>query len=155
MMIRPRFQAGVWCVRNPRSLAILGIGAIALTLSSCIRSPKANAPSPEVSTAASVPAPVEVTDLADHLSRSGAKLYSTYWCPYCGKQKEMFQSAVSRLEIIECDPNGENAQPDRCNQANVSSYPTWEINGQMYRGLRSLEELAMISNYPGAKKVAR
>ena len=152
MMIRPWFQAVLRSVCESRLLAILGIGAIALTLPGCIkRPPTADAPPPESSASAPVATTVDVTALADHLSRSGAKLYSTYWCPYCGKQKDMFQSAVNRLEIIECDPNGANAQPDRCTQANISSYPTWEINGQQYRGVRSLEELAMISKYPGAK----
>ncbi len=77
-------------------------------------------------------------------------MYGTYWCPYCSRQKEMFKDAVKKLQIIECDPQGENAQPQVCMQANVSSYPTWEINGQLYRGMRPLEELAVLSNYKGS-----
>lgn len=77
-------------------------------------------------------------------------MYGTYWCPYCNKQEELFKDAVSKVQIIECDPQGENAQPQLCAQANVSSYPTWQINGKLYRGLRSLEELAALSDYKGA-----
>lgn len=87
--------------------------------------------------------------LIDHLNKVGAKLYSTYWCPYCTRQKELFGEAVSKLHIVECDPNGKNAQPATCANANVSSYPTWEINGQQYPGMHSLEELAALSGYKG------
>jgi len=89
--------------------------------------------------------------LANHLSQTGAKMYGTFWCPYCNRQKQLFQDAVSRLTIIECDPNGANAKPELCSQANVSSYPSWEINGQLYRGMRSLDELAQISGYQGPR----
>ena len=87
--------------------------------------------------------------LASHLTRIGAKMYGTYWCPYCRRQEELFKEAVRQLTIIECDPNGTNPQPDLCNAANVSSYPTWEINGQLYRGMRSLQDLADLSGYRG------
>ncbi|MGI0486860.1 hypothetical protein ACN4EK_15575 [Pantanalinema rosaneae CENA516] len=89
--------------------------------------------------------------LAQHLQQSGAKLYSTFWCTYCQRQQELFADAASRLQVIECDPGGENAQPALCRQAKIISYPTWEIDGQFYRGMRSLEELAEISDYQGSR----
>jgi glutaredoxin len=76
-------------------------------------------------------------------------MYGTFWCPYCNRQKELFGAAVDRLQLIECDPKGANAQPDACAKANVSSYPSWEVNGQIYRGMQSLEELAALSGYRG------
>ncbi|MBL1175647.1 hypothetical protein [Pantanalinema sp. GBBB05] len=89
--------------------------------------------------------------LAQHLSQRGAKLYSTFWCGYCHRQQSLFADAASQLKVIECDPGGENAQPALCAQAKIMSYPTWEIDGQFYRGMRSLEELADISDYQGAR----
>jgi len=77
-------------------------------------------------------------------------MYGTYWCPYCNRQKELFGDAIKKVEVIECDPKGENAQPQVCKAANVSSFPTWEINGKLHRGLRSLEELAHLSDYQGS-----
>jgi glutaredoxin len=88
--------------------------------------------------------------LASHLKQVGAKFFGTYWCPYCSQQKEMFgQQAFSQINYIECDPQGKNARLDICEKANVASFPTWEINGQQYRGVQSLEDLADVSGYKG------
>jgi len=90
--------------------------------------------------------------LAAHLSQSGARMYAAYWCGYCRRQQELFGAeAAQRLEIIECDPRGTNPQVDRCRAANVASFPTWEINGQIYRGLQSLNQLADASGYQGSR----
>ncbi|MEX0272345.1 hypothetical protein AB3R30_24835 [Leptolyngbyaceae cyanobacterium UHCC 1019] len=90
--------------------------------------------------------------LAEHLNQQGAKLYTTYWCPYCQRQQALFGSAVAKLQVVECDPQGDNPQPEQCAQAQVSSYPTWHMNGQLYRGMRSLEELAALSGYQGSQQ---
>jgi thiol-disulfide isomerase/thioredoxin len=90
--------------------------------------------------------------LANHLRQSGAKFYSAFWCPYCKQQQELFGAAAKQLPLIECDPNGTNAQPALCVQANIASFPTWEIKGQQYRGLLSLTELADLSGYSGSRE---
>ncbi len=88
--------------------------------------------------------------LARHLNRIGAKLYGTYWCPYCNMQKNVFgEKAFSQINYVECDLAGQNPRPDLCRKANVSSYPTWEIKSQLYSGMRSLQELADLSGYTG------
>lgn len=88
--------------------------------------------------------------LATHLQQMGAKLYGTYWCSYCTKQKQLFgQQALSKITYIECDPAGENAQPALCRQANITSVPMWEIQGRLYQGILSLQELAEVSGYQG------
>ncbi len=120
---------------------LLGISPIAIGLTSCSKLKEMTKP----------PANAATVTLAEHLTQTGAKMYGTYWCPYCNKQEELFKDAVSKVQIVECDPQGENAQPQLCAQANVSSYPTWEIKGKLYRGMRSLEELAELSGYQGSK----
>ena len=30
--------------------------------------------------------------LAKHLSQKGVRMYGAYWCPYCDKQKELFDN---------------------------------------------------------------
>ncbi|NJL09875.1 MAG: hypothetical protein HC908_05845 [Calothrix sp. SM1_7_51] len=88
--------------------------------------------------------------LAEHLKNIKAKFYGAYWCPYCHKQKDLFgQAAISKINYIECDPKGENPQTQACKKEKVRSFPTWEINGQLYPGLQSLEELANLSEYKG------
>lgn len=139
--------------------AVLGTVAIALlTLSGCSgvrqslasvlgKSETSTEALPKANFAKSTPAQIA---LIEHLNSVGAKLYGTYWCPYCTRQKELFGEAVSKLQLVECDPNGKDAQPSTCARANVSSYPTWEIKGQQYPGMHSLDELAALSGYKGS-----
>ncbi|HEY9809954.1 MAG TPA: hypothetical protein V6D13_11560 [Halomicronema sp.] len=88
--------------------------------------------------------------LARHLKSQNAKMYAAYWCPYCHAQKDLFgKEAFTTINYIECDPKGRNAKPEMCRQANIKGFPTWEINGKFYPGMKSLKELAKISNYKG------
>lgn len=90
--------------------------------------------------------------LANHLKQLGAKFYGTFWCPYCSQQKKMFgEQAFSKINYIECDERGKNPRPDLCRKASISGFPTWEINGKQYRGMKSLEELADLSGYRGER----
>lgn len=88
--------------------------------------------------------------LASHLKQVDAKFYGAYWCPYCHKQKELLgEEAMKQVNYIECDEKGKNPRPDLCQKANVSSLPTWEIKGEKYPGLLTLDELADASDYKG------
>lgn len=95
--------------------------------------------------------PAEI-GLAEHLQRIGAKMYGAYWCPHCHDQKQLFgQAAAAKLTYIECDRAGQNAQPERCQAAGITGYPTWEIKGELFSGTQSLTELAKLSDYPGSE----
>ena len=85
--------------------------------------------------------------LAQHLSESGAAMYGAYWCPHCADQKELFEGAVDQVPYVECAADGENAQPQLCQEKGIQGYPTWEINGELYPGTRPLEELAELSGF--------
>lgn len=90
--------------------------------------------------------------LARHLTQIGAKEYIAWWCPHCHEQKQLFgKQAYSEINHIECDPDGKNARPDLCQAAKIQSYPSWEIKGKLYPGLKSLEELAQLSAYTGPR----
>jgi len=87
--------------------------------------------------------------LAQHLTATNAKMYGAYWCPHCLDQKKAFGDAKKLVPYVECDPKGENPQPALCQQKGIKGYPTWEINGKMLSGQRSLDELATESGYTG------
>jgi len=87
--------------------------------------------------------------LAQHLTATNAKMYGAYWCPHCLDQKKAFGDAKKLVPYVECDPKGENPQPALCQQKGIKGYPTWEINGKMLSGERSLDELATESGYTG------
>ncbi|MDS3862012.1 thioredoxin domain-containing protein [Thermosynechococcaceae cyanobacterium BACA0444] len=90
-----------------------------------------------------------VMNLVKYLNKIGVKMYGAYWCPHCKHQKELFGAAASQLNYIECDPTGDNAQPQLCQKAQIKGYPTWEINGKLYPGQRTLQQLAELSGYKG------
>lgn len=88
--------------------------------------------------------------LAQYLTEVGAKKYGAFWCPHCYEQKQLFgKEAFQEINYIECDPNGKNPQPEACVAADIQSYPTWEIKGQVLRGTQLLKKLAEVSGYKG------
>lgn len=90
--------------------------------------------------------------LAQHLSKKGVKMYGVHWCRYCTKQKQLFgEQAFSKINYIECDARGKNPQVNLCRSAKITGFPTWEINGKLYPGMRSLNDLATLSGYSGSR----
>ncbi|KMM17941.1 vitamin K epoxide reductase family protein [Synechococcus sp. GFB01] len=88
--------------------------------------------------------------LAEHLSASGAVMYTAWWCPHCHDQKQLFgREAVARLKIVECAPDGRNSQKELCAAKRIEGFPTWEINGRLDSGVKPLQELARLSGYAG------
>ncbi|MEO0352321.1 MAG: vitamin K epoxide reductase family protein [Cyanobacteria bacterium P01_A01_bin.15] len=91
--------------------------------------------------------------LAQHLTDIGAKKYGAWWCPHCHAQKTLFgKQAFEHVTYVECDEEGVDPQPNACRMAGVQSYPTWEINGQTYAGVQSLQNLAAVSGYTGPQE---
>ena len=89
-------------------------------------------------------------ELAAHLTETGARMYSAYWCPHCHDQKEMFgKEAVTKLKVIECAKDGQNSETKLCEMKGINGYPSWEINGEITSGVQSLESLAEASQYFG------
>ena len=88
--------------------------------------------------------------LAEHLTSSGAVMYSAYWCPHCHEQKELFgKQAADQLKVVECAPDGENNQADLCRSKGLEGFPSWEINGSIDSGVKGLDTLAELSGYKG------
>jgi hypothetical protein len=87
--------------------------------------------------------------LALHLTATNAKMYGAYWRPHCIDQKKRFGEAQKLVPYIECDSKGVNPQTELCQQKGITGFPTWEIDGKMLSGDRSLDELATASGYTG------
>ena len=89
-------------------------------------------------------------ELAKHLTAIGAIKYGAWWCPHCHAQQTLFgKQAFEHVTYVECDEGGVDPQPQACRAAGVQSYPTWEINGETYSGVQSLQSLAAASGYSG------
>jgi len=68
-------------------------------------------------------------------------LYVQEGCPHCADQEKMFCSSVSNLNIVDC-----KYQQDKCIAAGIQYIPAWDINGNKSTGVKSLEEIASLTN---------
>jgi len=68
---------------------------------------------------------------------SKANLYSQTFCTGCKQQKAILGEYTSLFKIIECDKTREV-----CDLKGITGTPTWEINGKLYPGIKSIKELA-------------
>ncbi len=94
----------------------------------------------------------EKIKLAEHLTKEGAVMYNAYWCPHCHDQKEMFgKEATEKLNLVECAKDGYNNKRDLCEAKGITGFPSWEINGSIDSGVKTLKELAELSNYKNTK----
>ena len=92
----------------------------------------------------------EKIKLAEHLTSQGAVMYNAYWCPHCHDQKEMFgKEAAEKLNLVECAEDGFNNQRQLCKDKGITGFPSWEINGSIDSGVKTLKELAELSNFKG------
>ena len=94
----------------------------------------------------------EKIKLAEHLTEEGAVMYSAYWCPHCHDQKEMFgKEATEKLNVVECAKDGLNNKREFCEAKGITGFPSWEINGSIDSGVKSLKELAKLTKYKNIK----
>ena len=85
-------------------------------------------------------------NFAKCLSEKGMKFYGASWCSWCQKQKELFADALQYLSHVECVEEGSDELVPECQEAGISSFPTWRFpNGEMVPGFKTLEELSEIS----------
>jgi hypothetical protein len=86
---------------------------------------------------------------AKYLTRINVVLYTVYSCPHCHNQKQLFgKKASDQLNIVECAIDGKDNQYRLCQGKGINRYPSWEIYGKIYKGAKSLEQLAELSQYP-------
>ncbi|KGG16837.1 MULTISPECIES: vitamin K epoxide reductase family protein [unclassified Prochlorococcus] len=90
--------------------------------------------------------------LAQYLNKKNIILYKAYWCSHCHDQMEMFGNEASdNLKSVECAIDGVNSKTDLCKRKGIEAFPSWEINGEIQSGVKSLDELANISGYNGPR----
>jgi len=76
------------------------------------------------------------------LAEHDARMFGAFWCSHCINQKETLgKEAFGRLEYVECDAQAADTQKLRCNAEGIRGYPTWQVDGELFPGEKSLEEL--------------
>ncbi len=90
-------------------------------------------------------------ELANHLGQKKVTAYGAYWCPHCHEQQQLFgKQAWSKIDHIECAADAKvNPQPDVCQQAGITGYPTWSIDGKLEAGVKKLAQLGELTGYQG------
>jgi uncharacterized membrane protein len=93
------------------------------------------------------------TALAEHLKKTGAKMYGGWFCSHCYEQKQLFgrEAFKNNINYIECNDQGKNPQLELCRKEGIEGFPTWDIRGKKYPGTQPPEELAKLSGYTGPK----
>ena len=90
----------------------------------------------------------ESIKLAKYLKDKGVVKYSAYWCPNCLNQSELFgKQAYKELNVVECARDGIDSQTQLCIDKEIKGFPTWEINGKLFLGVLSLNELSKLTGY--------
>ena len=90
----------------------------------------------------------ESIELAKYLNDIGVVKYSAYWCPNCLNQSELFgKQAYRELNVVECSRDGLNSQTQLCIDKEIKGFPTWEINGKLFLGVLTLNELSKLTGY--------
>ena len=86
--------------------------------------------------------------LAKFLKNNGVVKYSAYWCPNCLDQSELFgKEAYKELNVVECARDGKNSQTQLCIDKKIAGFPSWEINGKIIIGVKTLNELSELAGY--------
>eukprot|EP00871_Galdieria_phlegrea_P001045 jgi/Galph1/1941/GphlegSOOS_G612.1 len=111
---------------------VLAFGTVSLSLSNQIFDP------PAITTHSDK----RMLQLAEKLRSKKSRMYGAFWCEHCYHQKQMLgQEAFSKIEYIECSKNGRNSKYNFCRVKEVPGYPTWEIDGELYPGEQSIDDL--------------
>lgn len=74
------------------------------------------------------------------LTESEVKMLGVDYCPSCQNQKKIFGSSFEYIDYINCDFNKES-----CQELGIKFYPSWEINGKIYPGVKSIVDLKNLS----------
>jgi uncharacterized membrane protein/glutaredoxin len=132
-------------------LVALVVGLAGLGWAAAVDRPADQAGGRGVPLPVTTPSTPESIALAKHLTSSGAVMYSAWWCPHCNDQKQLFgKEAAAQLKVIECAADGRSSQKALCDTKKIEGFPTWEINGQLDSGVKSLQQLAELSGFQGA-----
>lgn len=90
--------------------------------------------------------PAANDEFAKCLTENGMTFYGTFWCGHCSAMKKKFGDSMNYIVYVECDPRGENAQPETCDKAGVEAYPTFTFaDGTVLQGERDFQDFAALT----------
>ena len=94
--------------------------------------------------------------VGEKLKNLNSKMFGAYWCSHCYDQKQAFgkEAYEKYIQYIECASDGADNQVGFCKESKVPGYPTWQINGKLYPGQKTLDELeTLLKDLDGNSKL--
>ena len=69
-----------------------------------------------------------------------SRLFVLPTCSHCAAQKQLLGESIDYFNIVDCAINNEE-----CSAEGIVAVPTWKINGEEYRGYKTIEELKQLT----------
>lgn len=82
----------------------------------------------------------EYDNFAKCLTDKGVVMYGSKTCPHCQNQKKMFGDSFKYVNYIDCIDNS-----TQCVEKGIQYVPAWYIDGKLYTGEKTIEELKSLS----------
>jgi glutaredoxin len=92
-----------------------------------------------------------LTEFAKCMTEKGWTMYSSFTCPACRAQQNLFGQATVHLKIIECNPHAPDTQVEQCLKKNIRHTPTWLMkqNGTEIKRSTGYKKLSILSAMTG------
>jgi hypothetical protein len=92
----------------------------------------------------------QLVEFAKCMTNKGWVMYSSFTCPACHAQQELFGQASAHLKIIECNPHAPHTQVEQCLQKKIRYTPTWVMTQKgtevkRAKGYQELDDLASMT----------
>lgn len=93
----------------------------------------------------------ELDAFAQCLYDSGVRMYGSFTCSICEKERQLFGSSFEYIQEIECHPQGENPQTDLCLEKGIEKTPTWirEVDGVEVGRLLGYQTAETLAEFSG------
>lgn len=66
-----------------------------------------------------------------------AVMYTVYWAPDNEAQLNIFGDDKDLITVVECDASAQNNKADVCKDFGFTTYPSWIIDGKVWKGVQS------------------
>ncbi len=85
-------------------------------------------------------------EFAKCLTDKGTVMYGAFWCPHCQRTKKNFGDSFKYINYVECDPRGDNGNPELCQKEKIEGYDTWRFaDGSELIGEPAFEDMSAIT----------
>lgn len=93
----------------------------------------------------------DYSDWVDRLNKKGVVLYKSFKCANCKRMERLIGPAYTKLNKVECHPEGENSKAQLCLEKDIKKTPTLllEDNGKETKRLEGLQQPDKIGEWAG------